>query len=106
MQKIKPLNVGLSIRWHGLIVDDGAGGRTFERVDGITTPSNEYFKLLVTVPRPLVKGGRVGVECVTLVWHEAEELELQLASVIGIRRKEEEGSLLRWSSNLWQHSSS
>jgi hypothetical protein len=67
MRKIKPLNVGLPIGWHGLIVDGGASGRTFERVDGITTPGNEYFELLVTVSRPLVKGSHISVKCVTKV---------------------------------------
>jgi hypothetical protein len=107
MRKVAiPLNVGLPIEWYGLIVDDGAGGRTLESVDGISTPNNENGAQFPTVSRLVVEGGRVGVECVTKVWHEAEELELQLASVISLRGKEEEESLLRWTSNLWQHSSS
>jgi hypothetical protein len=56
-------------------------------VDRVATPNNENSELLVKESCLVVEGGRVGVECVTLVWHEAEELELQLASVISLGGK-------------------
>ena len=80
-----PLNVGHPVGWYGLEVDDGAGS-TVEFVDGTGTPNNESREVCVTVPRPRIEGGLVGVESFsTTVWHEAVELDLRLASVTGPR---------------------